>query len=136
MKFITEISILEVMVGQEEVQMENDKVKTVKGQKTSAKIKEVESFLIFTNFYKHFIKNFSYITKPFNKLKGKKNQEQKEEYQKTFKKLKKKITSQPVRIKDDRLYLFSFLFSFLLSFSYYRIVSIMSHITVTNCHIV
>ena len=35
------------------------------------KIKEVESFLEFTNFYRCFIKNFSYITKSLNKLKEK-----------------------------------------------------------------
>ena len=46
-----EIFILEVVVGWEKVQMEDDKVKTVKEWKTPTKIKEVESFLGFTNFY-------------------------------------------------------------------------------------
>jgi len=36
------------------------------------KIKEVESFLGFANFYRRFIQNFSYTTKPLNELKGKK----------------------------------------------------------------
>ena len=58
-----EISILEFIVGQEEVQMENNKVKAVKEWKTPTKIKEVESFLGFANFYKYFIKNFSHIAK-------------------------------------------------------------------------
>ena len=49
--------------------MENDKVKE---WKTSTKIKEVESFLRFVNFYRHFIKNFSPMAKPLNKLKSKK----------------------------------------------------------------
>ena len=53
------------------------------------KIKEVESFLEFTNFYQRFIKNFSYTARPLNKLKGKKKQKQTKE-------LKEKITSQPV----------------------------------------
>jgi len=48
---VEKISILEVVVGREEVQIENNKVKVVKEQKTSNKIKEVESFLRFTNFY-------------------------------------------------------------------------------------
>jgi len=68
-----EIPILGVAVGQGEVQMENDKVKVVKKWKTPIKKKEVESFLEFTNFYKHFIKNFSYIAKLLNKIKGKKD---------------------------------------------------------------
>ena len=46
-----EIPILEVVVGKEQVQMEQDKVKVVKEWKVPTKIKEVESFLGFTNFY-------------------------------------------------------------------------------------
>ena len=67
-----EIPILGVVVGWGEVQMKNDKVKVVMEQKTSTKIKEVESFLGFVNFYQRFIKNFSHMAKPLNKLKGKK----------------------------------------------------------------
>ena len=40
-----EIPILEVVVGRGQVQIEMDKVKTVKEWKTLTKIKEVESFL-------------------------------------------------------------------------------------------
>ena len=61
-----------MVVGRGEVQMENDKVKIVKKWKTPTKIKEVESFLEFANFYRYFIKNFSYIVKVLNKLKEKK----------------------------------------------------------------
>ena len=67
-----EISILGVVVEQEEVQITNYKVKAVKKQKTPIKTKEVESFLEFTNFYRCFIKNFSYMAKSLNELKGKK----------------------------------------------------------------
>ena len=42
--------------------------------------------------------NFSYITKSLNKLKDKKDQKQKEEYQKAFDELKKKIISQLILI--------------------------------------
>jgi len=52
--------------------MENNKIKVVKEWKTPTKIKKVESFLEFANFYWHFIKNFSYIAKPLNELKEKK----------------------------------------------------------------
>ena len=90
------IPILEVIVGKGQVQMETDKVKTVKKQKIPTKIKEVESFLGFANFYRQFIKNFSHITKPLNKLKEKKEWKWEEEQQKAFDELKDKITSQPV----------------------------------------
>jgi len=62
-----------VVVGQEEVQIGNNKFKAVKKWKTLTKIKEVESFLEFANFYKCFIKNFSHTVKPLNELKGKKD---------------------------------------------------------------
>jgi len=91
-----EISILGVVVGRGQVQMENDKVKAAKEWKMPTKIKEVESFLGFANFYRQFIKNFSHIAKPLNKLKGKKDWKWEEEEQKAFKELKDKITSQPV----------------------------------------
>ena len=71
---IEEILILEVAVGRGQVQMENNKVKTVKEWKIPTKIKEVESFLEFVNFYRWFIKNFSHTTRPLNELKGKKDQ--------------------------------------------------------------
>ena len=78
--------------------MKNDKIKVVKEQKTPTKIKEVESFLGFVNFYQCFIKNFSYIVKPLNELIGKKEWRWEEKYQKAFKELKDKITSQLVLI--------------------------------------
>ncbi len=54
--------------------MEMDKVKAVKEWITPTKIKEVESFLGFANFYRQFIKNFSHTAKPLNELKGKRDQ--------------------------------------------------------------
>jgi len=59
----------------------------------------VESFLEFTNFYRHFIKNFSYIAKLLNE---KKDWKWEEKYQELFKELKKKITSQLVLILSKR----------------------------------
>ena len=56
-----EILILEVVVGRGEVQMENDEVKVVMEWKTHTKIKEVESFLGFTNFYQQSINIISVI---------------------------------------------------------------------------
>jgi len=89
-----EILILGVIVSKEQVQMEQDKVKAVKGWKMPMKIKEVESFLGFANFYWKFIQNFSHTAKPLNDLKGKKEWKWEEEHQHTFNELKDKITSQ------------------------------------------
>ena len=91
-----EIPILGVVVGKEQVKMEQEKIKAVKEWKTPTKIKEVESFLGFTNFYQQFIYNFSHTAKPLNELKGKKEWKWEKEHQEAFEELKEKITSQPV----------------------------------------
>ena len=91
-----EIPILGVIIKKGQVKMEQEKIKAIKEWKTPAKIKDVESFLRFANFYWRFIQNFSHTAKPLNELKGKKDWKWEEEYQKAFEELKKKITSQPV----------------------------------------
>jgi len=52
--------------------MEEEKIKIVKEWKTPTKVKKIEIFLGFVNFYRRFIKSFSYTAKPLNELKGKK----------------------------------------------------------------
>jgi len=46
-----EIPILGVVVGKGQVKMEQEKIKAVKDWKTPMKIKDIESFLRFANFY-------------------------------------------------------------------------------------
>ena len=46
-----EIPILGVVVGKGQVKMEQEKIKAVKEWKTPMKIKNIESFLGFVNFY-------------------------------------------------------------------------------------
>jgi len=46
-----EIPILGVVVGKGQVKMEQEKIKAVKEWKTPIKVKDVESFLRFANFY-------------------------------------------------------------------------------------
>jgi len=75
-----EIPILGVVIGKEQVKMKQKKIKAVKEWKITTKVKKVESFLGFTNFYRRFIQNFSYMAKLLNKLKGKKKWTWTEEY--------------------------------------------------------
>ena len=46
-----EILILGVIVGKGQVKMEQEKIKVVEEWKTLTKVKDIESFLGFTNFY-------------------------------------------------------------------------------------
>ena len=87
------IPILGMIVGKKQVKIEQEKIKAVKEWKTPTRIKNVESFLRFANFYRRFIHNFSYTAKPLNKLKGKKEWKWEEEHQRAFEELKEKITS-------------------------------------------
>jgi len=67
-----EIPILGVIIGKGQVKIEQEKIKAIKEWKMLTKVKDVESFLRFANFYQRFIQNFSYTAKLLNKLKGKK----------------------------------------------------------------
>jgi len=51
---IEEISILGVVVEKGQVKMEQEKIKVVKEWKTPIKVKDVESFLGFANFYQQY----------------------------------------------------------------------------------
>jgi len=97
-----EIPILRVIVGKRQVKMEQEKIKAVKEWKMPMKVKDIESFLGFANFYQCFIQNFSPIVRPLNELKGKKEWKWNEEHQKAFKELKDKITSQLVLFLPKR----------------------------------
>jgi len=50
-----EIPILGVIVGRGQVKIEQEKIKAVKEWKILMKVKDVESFLGFANFYQYFI---------------------------------------------------------------------------------
>jgi len=66
------------------------------------KVKDMKSFLGFSNFYRCFIQNFNYTAKPLNKLKGKKEWKWEEKHQRAFEELKEKITSQLVLVLSRR----------------------------------
>jgi len=88
-----EILILGVIIGKGQVKIKQEKIKGIKKWKMPMKVKDIESFLGFANFYQRFIQNFSYTVRLLNELKGKKEWIWNEEHNKAFEKLKKKITS-------------------------------------------
>ena len=90
---VKKIPILGVIIGKEQVKMEQEKIKAIKKWKILMKVKDVKSFLGFVNFYWRFIQNFSYTAKLLNNLKEKKEWTWNKEYQRAFKELKEKTTS-------------------------------------------
>ena len=98
----TEILILGIKVGNGEVKMEDKKIKAILEWKEPTKLKEVESFIRFANFYHCFIKNFSHIARPLNKLKGKADWKWGDEQQKAFQELKDSITREPTLALPQR----------------------------------
>jgi len=82
--------------------MEDEKIKAILEWKEPTKLKEVESFIGFANFYCCFIKNFSHIARPLNKLKGKADWKWGDEQQKAFQELKNSITKEPTLALPQR----------------------------------
>ncbi len=65
---VEEMIFLEVIVSEQDLRMNSIKVKVIVNWVTSINLKEVQSFVRFVNFYRHFIKNFSKLVKSFIQL--------------------------------------------------------------------
>ena len=65
--------------------MEEEKVEAIRNWPVPQNVKDVERFLGFVNYYRRFIKDFSKISAPLNKLKGNHAWEWTEEQQTAFK---------------------------------------------------
>lgn len=92
----TEIPLLGVRVGGGKIQMEEEKVAAVRNWPQPKNVKGIERFIGFANYYRRFIKDFSKIAAPLNKLKGKHEWEWGEEQETAFEILKRRITEEPV----------------------------------------
>jgi len=62
------VNFLRVVIGQEKIEMEKDKIVRVLNWLTPRTIRDVRKFLGLTNYYRRFIKNFVALTKPLNML--------------------------------------------------------------------
>lgn len=68
---VTTITYIGIVILLEGVSMEKEKVKVVLEWKEPRKVKELQAFLGFANFYRQFVNNFSAIAKPLTHLTGK-----------------------------------------------------------------
>jgi len=62
------VGFLGVVIGPEEINIEEEKMKGVLDWLTPKKVKDVQKFLGLTNYYWWFIKNFTTIAKPLHDL--------------------------------------------------------------------
>ncbi|KAJ3541602.1 hypothetical protein NM688_g6061 [Phlebia brevispora] len=97
------IDYLGMIISKGHVEMDKKKVAGVLEWPVPAKVKQVQAFLGFANFYRRFIQDFAKIAKPLTTL-TKKDQPWVwgEDQQNAFEALKKAFTSAPIlRIPDD-----------------------------------
>ncbi|GJE96953.1 marY1-like reverse transcriptase, partial [Phanerochaete sordida] len=97
------LAYLGMIISHNHVEMDPAKVSGVMDWPVPTKVKHVQAFLGFANFYRRFIKDFAKIAKPLTTL-TKKDQPWvwESEQQKAFDDLKKAFTSAPIlRIPDD-----------------------------------
>lgn len=97
------IEYLGMIISKGSVQMDPSKVDGVLSWPVPQKVKDVQAFLGFANFYRRFIRNFGTIARPLAELTRKgKDWTWGEEQQEAFDALKKAFTSAPIlKIPDD-----------------------------------
>ena len=100
------IEYLGVVVSEGKVEMDPIKTEALTSWPTPKKLKELQSFLGFCNFYRRFIRDYSKIAKPLNQLTGKEEWKWGAEQQTAFDTLRRVITERPVLVipVDDEPY--------------------------------
>jgi hypothetical protein len=91
-----EMKYLGMIIGHGKVRMNLVKVTAVEDWPALKNKKEIQQFLGFANYYRHFIKGFSGIAKQLTSLTGKEQWQWKLEQQVAFEEIKQRICSEPV----------------------------------------
>ena len=96
------MGFLGVIIGEEGVKMEKEKVQGVIEWLVPKSMKDVQKFLGLANYYRWFVKDFATIAKPLHKTTRKdKRWNWGERQRKTFEELKKRFTTEPVLVTPD-----------------------------------
>ena len=97
-----EVGFLGVIIGEDRVRMEKEKVQGVIEWQVPRSMKDVQKFLGLANYYRWFVKDFARIAKPLHEMMRKEMKWSWEKrQQKTFEELKKRFTIEPVLVTPD-----------------------------------
>ena len=92
-----QLPFLGYIATREGIKTDKSKVEAVKNWETPKSLTDVSSFLGLAGFYRHFIRNFSIIAEPLNRLKrNHQNFEWTEEQENSFQKIKTALITAPV----------------------------------------
>jgi len=65
---VKEVGFLGVVIGTEGIKIEQEKIKALLYWPIPSRIKDVQKFLGLANYYRWFVKNFAFITRPLHDL--------------------------------------------------------------------
>jgi hypothetical protein len=99
--FVTRTKFLGYIISTNGVAVDPDKVLAIANWERPTKVKELQSFLGFCNFYRLFIEDYSRIAKPLHRLTAAIEWEWTQEQQHAFEHLKQTLTSAPVLVYFD-----------------------------------
>ncbi|QRV81327.1 Transposon Tf2-1 polyprotein [Ceratobasidium sp. AG-Ba] len=100
--FVKKVIFLGLVITPEGISMEEEKIKAIMEWGAPRKIKEVQAFLGFVNFYRRFIAEFSKIARPLHNLTKKDTKfEWNQECQQALEEIKKRVSQDPVLIHPN-----------------------------------
>jgi len=96
---VREVRFLGVIIGEDKVRMEKEKVQGVIKWLVPRSTKDVQKFLELANYYRWFVKDFARIAKPLHEMMRKKMKwSWRERQQRVFEKLKERFMTEPVLV--------------------------------------
>ena len=99
---VREVGFLEVVIGEEGIKMEEEKVKGVLDWLTPRCVKDVQKFLGLVNYYRRFIEDFAFIARLlYDMVKKGKKWDWTEKQEKAFRELKERFTKELVLAAPD-----------------------------------